>query len=113
MTNSSVLPKSPQRFSAAVSRGLREGSAISLGALVLVLVVALISFDARDPGFSYTGSGEAIHNRIGSVGAYFAEVAINMAFHHLLFQMYELYLKRGGSPIRRVGESDLGEVEAA
>ena len=73
MTNSSVLPKSPQRFSAAVSRGLREGSAISLGALVLVLVVALISFDARDPGFSYTGSGEAIHNRIGSVGAYVAD----------------------------------------
>ena len=46
------------------------------------------------------------------VGFYFAVVAINMAFHHLLFQMYELYLKRGGSPIRRAGESEVGTVEA-
>ena len=84
MTNSSVLPKSPQRFSAAVSRGLREGSAISLGALVLVLVVALISFDARDPGFSYTGSGEAIHNRIGSVGAYFADFLYFLRFRRII-----------------------------
>jgi hypothetical protein len=35
------------------------------------------------------------------VGAYFADVWINMATHHLLFQMYEVYLERGGSPIAR------------
>jgi len=44
------------------------------------------------------------------VGVYFTAVMINMAFHHLLFQMYEVYLKRGGSPIRRAEEA-IAEVE--
>ena len=74
MTNSSATPKSPPRLSAAVARGLREGAAISLGVVALVLVVALLSFDARDPGFSSTGTGDAIHNRVGSAGAYLADL---------------------------------------
>ena len=74
MTHSSASPSSPPRFSAAVSRGLREGAAIGLGVLALVLVVALLSFDPRDAGFSFTGQGEAIHNRIGSAGAYGADL---------------------------------------
>jgi S-DNA-T family DNA segregation ATPase FtsK/SpoIIIE len=74
LTNSSVSPKSPPRFSAAVSRGLREAAAISLAVAALVLVVALLSFDARDPGFSYTGLGDAVHNRIGSAGAFIADL---------------------------------------
>ena len=55
-------------------RGLREGGAISLGVVALVVVVALLSFDARDPGFSSTGVGDAIHNRVGSTGAYLADL---------------------------------------
>ena len=74
MTNSSATPKSPPRLSAAVARGLREGAAISLGVVALVLVVALLSFDPRDPGFSSTGTGDAIHNRVGSAGAYLADL---------------------------------------
>ena len=74
MTNSSATPKSPPRLSAAVVRGLREGAAISLGVVALVLVVALLSFDPRDPGFSSTGTGDAIHNRVGSAGAYLADL---------------------------------------
>ena len=46
------------------------------------------------------------------VGVYFAAVVIDMATHHFYFQLYELYLKRGGSPIRRAGESTVSEVEA-
>jgi hypothetical protein len=45
------------------------------------------------------------------VGVYFAAVAITMAEHHFLFQLYELYLKRGGKPIRRAGEVELDELE--
>ena len=38
-----------------------------------MLCVALLSFDPRDPGFSFTGEGAAVHNRIGPVGAWFAD----------------------------------------
>ena len=74
MTNSPASPESPPRFSAAVARGLREGAAISLGVVALVVVVALLSFDPRDPGFSSTGLGDTIHNRVGSGGAYLADL---------------------------------------
>ncbi len=74
MTNSPASPVSPPRFSAAVARGLREGAAISLGVIALVVIVALLSFDPRDPGFSSTGVGDVIHNRVGSTGAFFADL---------------------------------------
>ncbi|HLQ13292.1 MAG TPA: DNA translocase FtsK 4TM domain-containing protein [Steroidobacteraceae bacterium] len=74
MTNSSAESKSASRFSAAVARGLREAAAIGLGVIALILLLALLSFDARDPGFSYTGSGDAIHNRVGSAGAWLADL---------------------------------------
>ncbi len=73
MTPSQANSKSPPRFSAGVARGLREASAISLGVVALVILVALLSFDPRDPGFSSTGFGDAIHNRVGSTGAYLAD----------------------------------------
>jgi S-DNA-T family DNA segregation ATPase FtsK/SpoIIIE len=57
-----------------VARALREGLAIGLGMVALVLLVALLSFDARDPGFSFSGVGEPIHNGIGSIGAWLADV---------------------------------------
>jgi S-DNA-T family DNA segregation ATPase FtsK/SpoIIIE len=74
LTNSSAEPKSAPRFSAAVARGLREAAAIGLGVIALILLLALLSFDARDPGYSSTGSGDAIHNRVGSAGAWVADL---------------------------------------
>ena len=73
MTTSQANSKLPPRFSAGVARGLREASAISLGVVALVILVALLSFDPRDPGFSSTGLGDGIHNRVGSTGAYLAD----------------------------------------
>jgi len=74
LTNSSATAKSPPRFSAAVARGLREGAAIGLGVVVLVLLVALLSFDPRDPGFWSTGTDDVVHNRVGSLGAWLADL---------------------------------------
>ncbi len=74
MTNSPASSVSPPRFSAAVARGLREGAAITLGVIALVLVVALLSFNGDDPGYSTTGAGNLIHNRVGSTGAYLADL---------------------------------------
>jgi len=72
--NAAGEAKAPVRFSAAVHRGLREGAAIALGAAALVLAVALGSFDPRDPGFSFTGAGTGVHNRIGPFGAWVADL---------------------------------------
>ena len=76
MAESTAQSRTPLRFSAAVARGLREGAAIALAVLALVLLVALLSFDARDRGFSFTGEGTAVHNRVGPIGAWLADVLL-------------------------------------
>ncbi len=67
--------RGPARFTESVSRGLRESAAIALVVVALVLLVALATYSADDPGFSSTGSGPGpVHNRIGAVGAFVADV---------------------------------------
>src|SRR5580658_6794355 len=73
MAESTAQNRMSLRFSAAVARGLRESSAIALAGLALVLLVALLSFNPHDRGFSFTGEGGAVQNRIGPVGAWFAD----------------------------------------
>jgi len=73
MAESTAQDRISLRLSAAVARGLRESSAIVLAGLALVLCVALLSFNPDDPGFSSTGVGASVHNRIGPVGAWFAD----------------------------------------
>ena len=64
MVESSVQSRLSLRVSAAVARGLRESSAIALAGLALVVCMALLSFDPHDRGFSFTGNGGPVHNRI-------------------------------------------------
>jgi len=66
--------KAAPRVTGKMARALREGAAIALGMLALVLLVALASFDAHDPGFSFTGTGDPLHNRVGVVGAWSADL---------------------------------------
>ncbi len=73
MAESASRNKVPLRISAAVVRGLREGAAITLGVVAVVLVVALLSFDARDSGPSFIGSDELVRNRVGPFGAWCAD----------------------------------------
>ncbi len=42
------------------------------------MLVALLTYDHRDPGFSSTGDGDAIHNQIGAAGAWFADVSYSI-----------------------------------
>jgi DNA segregation ATPase FtsK/SpoIIIE, S-DNA-T family len=60
------------RFTESVSRGLRESAAIALAVVALVLLAALATYSAEDPGFSFTGGG-TVHNWIGPVGAWVAD----------------------------------------
>ncbi len=71
-----VVQKKPRRksgLSAAVERSLREGTLWVLAALALLLLLALLSYHAHDPGFADTGEpGQAVGNWIGPVGAWLA-----------------------------------------
>jgi DNA segregation ATPase FtsK/SpoIIIE, S-DNA-T family len=64
------------RYTQAVKKALRESSAILLAVLALVLLTALVSFHSGDPGFSYSGNGDPVHNRIGWIGAWFADLLL-------------------------------------
>ncbi len=74
MAESSAQARNGARFTSAVSRGLRESAIIALGIVALVLLMALASYSPDDPGFSFTGSAAAVHNRIGVIGAWLADV---------------------------------------
>jgi S-DNA-T family DNA segregation ATPase FtsK/SpoIIIE len=64
------------RFTQAVVKGVREGVAIVLAALALGLLVALASYSASDPGWSYSGDGGEVQNLIGKLGAYIADLLL-------------------------------------
>ena len=66
--------RNASRFTSAVSRGLRESAIITLAIVALVLFVALATYSPEDPGFSFTGSTGLVHNRIGVIGAWVADV---------------------------------------
>ena len=55
-----------------MSRSLREGTLWVLGALALLLLLALFSYHPLDPGFSDTGEPGPVGNWIGPVGAWLA-----------------------------------------
>ncbi|HTW74258.1 MAG TPA: DNA translocase FtsK 4TM domain-containing protein [Steroidobacteraceae bacterium] len=88
MAESGTQERMPLRLSAPLVRGLRESGAIALLVIALVLCVALLTFSPDDRGFSSTGLGgiiagaaggargvlhAGVHNRVGPVGAWFAD----------------------------------------
>jgi DNA segregation ATPase FtsK/SpoIIIE, S-DNA-T family len=62
-----------QRRTLVVHRGLREGALFLLGAAALVLLIALLSFDPEDPGFTNTGAPGRVANLIGPLGAFVSD----------------------------------------
>ncbi len=62
------------RLHAAVVRGLREGALFVFGALALVLVLALLSFDPADRSFTNTGDPGRVANWIGPIGAWTSDL---------------------------------------
>lgn len=79
--------KNPEKSAVIVTqlhRGLREAAMLVLMAIALFLFTALVTYDSADPGWSYTGSRESIHNAAGVVGAWFSDVLYNL-FGYLSF----------------------------
>ena len=72
MTDAAAIkkPKPTLKLSAAVARSLREGTLWILGALALLLLLSLQTYNAHDPGYSDTGEPGSVRNWIGPVGAW-------------------------------------------
>jgi S-DNA-T family DNA segregation ATPase FtsK/SpoIIIE len=64
------------RLAQPVRRALRESALLLFGLLALILCAALITYDPRDPGFSFTGELGSVSNAIGPVGAWLADVLL-------------------------------------
>ena len=57
---------------------LREGAFIGVTAVCLYLMLALMTYSPRDPGWSATGSGAQISNMGGPTGAWLADVFFSL-----------------------------------
>jgi S-DNA-T family DNA segregation ATPase FtsK/SpoIIIE len=57
---------------------LREGAFIGVSAACLYVLLALVTYSPRDPGWSATGSGTRIVNAGGPTGAWVADVAFSL-----------------------------------
>ncbi len=64
------------RFTQAVVKAIRESLAILLAAVAVVLLLALGSYAAGDPGWSYSGDGGPPRNLIGGFGALVADLLL-------------------------------------
>jgi S-DNA-T family DNA segregation ATPase FtsK/SpoIIIE len=57
---------------------LREGAFIGVTAICLYMMLALVTYSPRDPGWSATGSGTSISNMGGPTGAWLADVFFSL-----------------------------------
>ncbi len=62
-------------FVPRINKGLREAGFWILAGLSLILLLALLSYDRSDPAFTIAGGDEAVTNRMGPAGAWFADIA--------------------------------------
>ena len=65
-------------LAAPLTHAVREAALWVLGAIALIMLVALLSYSPQDPGFSHTGNGAPVRNQIGAVGAWFADIAFSL-----------------------------------
>mgnify|MGYP001817197445 FL=1 len=57
---------------------LREGAFIGVSAACLYILLALMTYSPRDPGWSATGTGSGIANLGGITGAWMADVFFSL-----------------------------------
>lgn len=100
-------------LSVHVIHGLREGALVVLLAISAYLLIALISYDPRDPAWSHTDIGVETNNLSGVAGAWFADTFLYvfgyLAFLAPLMVAYSGWLIfRGQGDSRKVDPRILG-----
>ncbi len=95
-------------FSVHFGRGMREAALFVFGALALYLLIALMSYDPADPGWSHTGRYAGIHNFGGLVGAWLSDVFFYL-FGGLAYLAPIMIAWSGW--LFYTGERDTGEVD--
>lgn len=78
-------------------------------AIAIVLMLALLTYDARDPGWSHVGPREHAENLVGPVGAWFADVVLYL-FGYLAFILPVMVAYSAWLVIRRRTPDDRFDV---
>ncbi|SOB75234.1 DNA segregation ATPase FtsK/SpoIIIE, S-DNA-T family [Marinobacter sp. LV10R510-11A] len=88
MAESAKAKKSPQeltqkqlRFRRLAAQGAREGAVIGLVALCIYLTMALVTFNAADPGWASIGHDTNVLNSAGRSGAWLASLLMDFFGH--------------------------------
>jgi len=76
MTQASRKRMSAELLPGQLVRNLREVGMITLVALALFLVIALVSYDPEDPGWSHAVATDSIANSAGKAGAWIADILL-------------------------------------
>jgi DNA segregation ATPase FtsK/SpoIIIE, S-DNA-T family len=84
LSNSKTPKVDEQGWSRHLKRVLLEGMVLLLLALSVYLLLALMTFDPKDPGWSYMGSAEQANNAAGRAGAFFAD-SLFLLFGYLAY----------------------------
>ncbi|MDA0680053.1 MAG: DNA translocase FtsK 4TM domain-containing protein [Proteobacteria bacterium] len=71
-------PSRRHRLSEQLVENLRESALWVFVALALLLLVALTTYDAADPGFTLANGGGEVQNGIGRMGAMIADLLFNL-----------------------------------
>jgi S-DNA-T family DNA segregation ATPase FtsK/SpoIIIE len=89
-------------------RGMREGALVVLVAVGLYLLLALLTYNPQDPGWSFTGNGARATNLGGVAGAWFAD-AFFYLFGYLAYLAPVMVIYSGWLIFR--GQSPSGQIE--
>ena len=74
MKKSTVAPSPVPLWRQHLHYRLKEGALIAFGALCLYLMMALLTYDQADPGWSHTSSSLQVQNAAGRAGAFSADI---------------------------------------
>lgn len=74
MKKSTVAPSPVPLWRQHLHYRLKEGALIAIGALCLYLMMALLTYDQGDPGWSHTGNAQQVQNAAGRAGAFSADI---------------------------------------
>ncbi len=106
-----ALAEEPSANQARGKRLIAEGALIGWIALCSILLLALLSYSANDPGWSHTGPRVGIDNAVGLVGAWCADVFFSL-FGVMAYLFPALLAVRALQILRNYILSDVDEFDS-